>query len=355
MTDKPGLFAKAHGLTHPFSSIVRIKLIMDIIQSNDDNCCALNLRKLAKDGSGSIISFFPLHNNDVREELSRNWFSFRVSPWEQPIDDVKEYLGEKVALYFEFVGHYTTWLLPLSIGGILVTFDLVVETSVYGSLDEALLGGYTIPFFCIFVSFWAQLMIEYWKRKQATRAMEWGTTLFEEEETDRPEFKGEMIRSIVNGKKMRYFAPAEKAKKIMWSYFIICLMMLLVIACVSAIFGLQYYINYKMTGNPSLQSTGNTGVSILAAVQIIILNMVYSDMAINLTNEENHRTDTDYDDALIGKLFAFSFVNSYASLFFVAFIKHNLGETCNGPCMVELAYQLFVIFGKCLLCSALCF
>jgi hypothetical protein len=33
------------------------------------------------------------------------------------------------------------------------------------------------------------------------------------------------------------------------------------------------------------------------------------------------RTDTDYDDALIAKLYIFMFVNSYAALFFVAFIK----------------------------------
>lgn len=58
-----------------------------------------------------------------------------------------------------------------------------------------------------------------------------------------------------------------------------------------------------------------------------------------------NRTDTEFDDALIAKLFAFSFINSYASLFFIAFIKWNLGEQCNGPCMVELAYQLAVIFG----------
>lgn len=58
------------------------------------------------------------------------------------------------------------------------------------------------------------------------------------------------------------------------------------------------------------------------------------------------RTDTEYDDALIGKLFAFSFINSYASLFFIAFVKSNLGEACQGPCMVELAYQLFILLSK---------
>ena len=58
------------------------------------------------------------------------------------------------------------------------------------------------------------------------------------------------------------------------------------------------------------------------------------------------RTDTEYNDALIGKLFVFSFVNSYASLFYVAFLKYNIFNVpCNGPCMVDLAYQLTILFG----------
>jgi hypothetical protein len=34
-------------------------------------------------------------------------------------------------------------------------------------------------------------MLEYWKRLQATTALEWGMTGFEEEEQDRPDFRGE--------------------------------------------------------------------------------------------------------------------------------------------------------------------
>jgi hypothetical protein len=45
------------------------------------------------------------------------------------------------------------------------------------------------------------------------------------------------------------------------------------------------------------------------------------------------RTDTDYDDALIAKLYIFMFVNSYAALFFVAFIKVGLlGAVCGCCC-----------------------
>lgn len=349
--DKHAMYAKADGLAHPFSATVRIKLVMDIIDSEDPTCCKLKLRKLANDGGeghqSHVLAYFPLHDYEKREELTRVWLNWRVKPWEQPIDDVKDYLGEKVAMYFEFTAHYTTWLLPLSIGGICVSINMAIETGLTGSLNNALLSGYTIPFYCIFVSFWSQLMIEYWKRKEARKAMEWGMSNFEDVEAERPEFEGADAFSFIDGKPIKYFSPAEKVKKYTHSAMVIGGMILLVLCCVSGIFYLQYYVNDQaLADDDANKSSGNTGVSILSAVQILVLNSIYSGMAITLTDEENHRTDTEYDDSLIGKLFAFSFINSYASLFFIAFIKSNLGEPCTGPCMSELAYQLTVIFGS---------
>lgn len=40
-----------------------------------------------------------------------------------------------------------------------------------------------------------------------------------------------------------------------------------------------------------------------------------------LSSTENHRTQTSYEDALIIKLFGFQFVNSYTSLFYIAFFR----------------------------------
>lgn len=196
------MFANATNKDHPFSSIIRIKLIMDIIQGDDIDCCSLNLRKLVKDGTDSILKYFPLHDDSLRDDLERNWLSFRVHPWQQPIDDVKDYFGEKTALYFEFVGHYTTWLLPLAIAGVFVAIEVIAETTAEGNqLTIGLVSGWAVPFYAIFVSFWSQIMIEYWKRKEVTKAMEWGTTEFEEEETERPEFYGTPMRSMVSARK----------------------------------------------------------------------------------------------------------------------------------------------------------
>ncbi|CAN0424542.1 unnamed protein product [Ascophyllum nodosum] len=63
------------------------------------------------------------------------------------------------------------------------------------------------------------------------------------------------------------------------------------------------------------------------AIQIQVINTFYGQLAINLTDVENHRTDTEYEEYLIAKTFMFQFVNSYASLVFIAFIKECIGKS----------------------------
>lgn len=45
-----------------------------------------------------------------------------------------------------------------------------------------------------------------------------------------------------------------------------------------------------------------------------------------LSERENHRTDTQYEDSMIAKIFIFQFVNSYASFFYLAFIAQYVGK-----------------------------
>ena len=61
---------------------------------------------------------------------------------------------------------------------------------------------------------------------------------------------------------------------------------------------------------------------------------------------ENHRTDTEYEDALIAKTFIFQFVNSFASMFYIGFIKPWIQEIdpCLNSCMSELQVSLGTIF-----------
>ncbi|CAN0540169.1 unnamed protein product, partial [Laminaria digitata] len=37
------------------------------------------------------------------------WLQYFRVPWKEPTDDIKDYFGEKIGLYFLWLGHYTTW------------------------------------------------------------------------------------------------------------------------------------------------------------------------------------------------------------------------------------------------------
>ncbi len=117
--------------------------------------------------------------------------------------------------------------------------------------------------------------------------------------------------------------------------------MLLVIGIVIGIYILRYAIVHYV-GDSAAQSIASGLNSIL----IQVMNMIYSVVAHRLSERENHRTDTHFEDSMITKLFMFQFVNSFASFFFLAFVAKNIDNGCpDGDCMKVLAYNLGIIFG----------
>ena len=73
-----------------------------------------------------------------------------------------------------------------------------------------------------------------------------------------------------------------------------------------------------------------------------------------LNNYENHRTDTQYEDYLISKIFLFQLVNSFAGLTYVSFIKFFLDLKCsNATCTGDVAASLSTIFISALVTRAI--
>ncbi len=56
----------------------------------------------------------------IRKLLYKEWASFSKLFKFQPLDTVRDYYGVKIALYFAWLGFYTSLLLPPSIMGLLV-------------------------------------------------------------------------------------------------------------------------------------------------------------------------------------------------------------------------------------------
>ena len=76
---------------------------------------------------GVNYSFGTLNNSAPcdRKWLHQNWAQYKNIMRPQPLDRIRDYFGEKVALYFTFIGFYTKWLILFSlVGGFVLVHGL---------------------------------------------------------------------------------------------------------------------------------------------------------------------------------------------------------------------------------------
>jgi hypothetical protein len=305
-----------------FRGVDRLKLIQSILMARKyEGGCFLDVYKLIK--TKCMIGYFPLHDYVELRTLEEKWLRFCQLPWNQPMDDIKDYFGEKVALYFLWLGHYTSWLMSAGVVGFFCWINVAAQNN-----DP---NAVIMPYFATFLALWATLFLEFWKRKEKTHAMMWGTVGFEEEEVTRPQFIGERKPNPVNGKEYLFFSRNEKNYRMFKSSSIIFGFILVVIVVVASIFALKLVLSrVKGLTIGSIQLAGII-CSLANAVQIQVMNMIYGGIAHKLNDWENHRTDTEYEDNLIAKTFVFQFVNSFAALIYVAFFKPFMQDL--DPCI----------------------
>lgn len=195
-------------------------------------------------------------------------------------------------------------------------------------------------------------MLEYWKREESRTALQWGMSDFEAKEQVRPEFLGELKPSYINGELTLQYPVSKFIRRGIISKAVVATFCMLIIGVVASIYVLRFHLERHGNG----RYYASTVASILNSIQIVVLNMLYRSVVTFLNNKENHRTDTQYEDSLIIKMFFFSFINNYSSFFFIAFIASNLarpdtvnsdyvGECGATNCMEPLSINLGIIFG----------
>jgi len=358
-----------------FRSVDRVKLIMSIIKfPSSDNGANLVLEQLVD--NEIIEAAYPLHDPNENGQLQAKWLVYWAWPWEQPFVRIKDYYGEKVGLYFVFLGHYTTAVIIAAVVG----FAFYIVTIVQDPNSPA------IPGFCVFMSLWATFFIEFWKRKQSRYAMMWGMVGIEEAEEERPAFYDSDlvvdINSPIDGEEVKYFPPAIYNQRTLTSWAIILTSSTSVICAVVGIFFLKSILavknnllntrHWNCDHGRGRDCVKNWGIPKLAvdlsasmagwitsganAVQIFALESFFNELAVWLNDYECHRTDTTYTDKLTEKIFIFQFINSFTSYLYIAFFKQLQANSltfqpvrpgnysCVSSCMNELRIQLAAIF-----------
>jgi hypothetical protein len=264
----------------------------------------------------------------------------KIMPWEQPIDNIRDYFGERLAMYFSFLGFYTHALIsPTLWGAAAGCLQFIFQDS------APLIAEWAVVGYCIQIVVWATIFLENWKRKQAENAHRWGMRGLTTKEIPLPAFEGKydpMLETLV------YDLENETSRscKIAGAAGMVFICLLTVAGTMTGFTILQNILNYV---NPN----AGTLVGIVNAICIIVFNDLYKNLAAVLTTWENHRTETEFNNNLVLKCFLFQFINSYFSLYITAFIKPWTHEKRpaywnNGTFTPKVeANTLWTLFGSC--------
>ncbi|XP_061540104.1 anoctamin-8 isoform X2 [Phycodurus eques] len=261
---------------------------------------------------GVIQQMFPLHEQRVLSHLMKSWVQAVCE--KQPLDDICDYFGVKIAMYFAWLGFYTTSMLyPAVIGFVLWMLTESDQTS----------RDICCVVFALFNVVWATLFLERWKRRGAELAYKWGTldTPAESLEEPRPQFRGVKRCSPVTGCEELYYPPWRR-RVFRWLVSLpICLLCLCFVFLVMLIcFELQEFV----MGIKEMPRLARFIPKIMLAITVTACDEVYRKIACWLNDMENYRLQSAYEKNLIIKIVLFQFVNSYLSLFYIGFYLKDM-------------------------------
>ncbi|XP_022645886.1 anoctamin-1-like isoform X2 [Varroa jacobsoni] len=398
-----------------FTSAQRSQIVNYVLQrktfsrTQGDDTYDFGINRLLADLT--YLAAYPVHegsntenDNSLRNRLLSEWASIFSTFQNQPLDDIRRYFGIKVGLYFAWLGFYTYMLIPASFVGILCfaygimtvktnapTLDVCINDKnivmcpscddgcEYWQLKENckhsmmtyLFDNAATVCFSIFMALWSAAFLELWKRYSSRITYQWDLSGFDTlEENSRPEYVAKMTalkkKLLDDGGYSDRFKPQFWRRKLPYTIFSVSVILLAVLLCISAAIGV---ILYRMTLRAALALKGGDDVytpvivsstaAFLNLMCIIGFNMLYSRLAVKLTDMEMPRTQSEYDDSLTLKMYLLQFVNCYSSIFYIALFKgkfvgrpgkynYVLGsyqqEVCGtGGCFQELSIQLAVI------------
>uniref|UniRef100_A0A8C2B9Q8 Anoctamin n=1 Tax=Cyprinus carpio TaxID=7962 RepID=A0A8C2B9Q8_CYPCA len=258
----------------------------------------------------------------------------------QPLDLIRKYFGEKIGIYFAWLGFYTVMLtLAAAVGLCCFIYGYTTRESSTWSKEvcDPQIGGEII------MCPQCDKICPYWRLNSTCESSK---------------VSSQTHRSTAS--------PLEDCG--IW--YDLCLPSVVgVIVYRLAMFitfssNLHSHLNNRKELEPfkeyvTPQMATSITASFISLIIIMILNNVYEKVAILITDFELPRTKTEYENSLTLKMFLFQFVNYYSSCFYIAFFKGKVvgypgepvywlgtfrNEECDpGGCLTELTTQLSII------------
>ncbi len=149
------------------------------------------------------VDTFPLHDDEMLDKLHASW---KAAPFfSPPVQEIRDYFGENVALYASFSAFYTAFLVPIAAIG-LAQFVLDRAFGVSFLLSD-------VGFSCLNLVA-VTIFLEMWKRRSAELEHRWGSGGKLRKKRPRPEFRGEIGVNKVTGKEEMQYPMAKTMRKV---------------------------------------------------------------------------------------------------------------------------------------------
>ncbi|XP_052550033.1 anoctamin-9 isoform X4 [Tympanuchus pallidicinctus] len=323
---------------------------------------------------------FPLHEKEeVREFLKEKWARWRDIFCQQPIEKIRCYFGEKVALYFTWLGWYTYLLgfaagvgLVVFVAGITVfnssqvskeiceandtlmcplcdqkcPFWLLADTCMYARVTHMIDNEGTVVF-AMFMAIWATVFLELWKRQRAQVVTNWDLYGWDEDEE---ELAMELINNLQH-------EPRRYRHSYLRSTIVLLLVLLMIVVLIGIAHALVIYrvvatALFTQSDSEFFREQANLVAVITGAVlhyiTIVVMTKVQTAawggqrvlsfsiisspllfytsflqinrrVALFLCDLEKPRTFSQHENNFTIKIFIFQFLTNFSSLIYIAF------------------------------------
>ncbi|KFW94251.1 Anoctamin-6, partial [Phalacrocorax carbo] len=337
--------------------------------------------------AGIYKAAFPLHDSSFRHLstdpdcpserylLYREWAHPKNIFKLQPLDFIRKYYGEKIGIYFAWLGFYTNMLIVAAvvgvgcflygclrkddctwsqevcdpnIGGNIIMCPQCDKVCTYWNLTITcesskklcIFDSFGTLVFAVFMGIWVTLFLEFWKRRQAELEYEWDTVEYlEQEEQVRPEYEARCTHVVMNEiTQQEEHVPYTACGKCIRMTFCTSAVFFWILLIIASVIGIIVYrlsvflvfsstLSQHVNGTEAIrkyltpQTATSVTASLISFIVIMVLNVIYEKVAILITDFELPRTQTEYENSLTTKMFLFQFVNYYSSCFYIAFFK----------------------------------
>ncbi|KAH6916436.1 calcium-activated chloride channel-domain-containing protein [Coprinopsis sp. MPI-PUGE-AT-0042] len=277
--------------TQSLSPADRIRIIHSYISSTPSDG-GLGISSDSSDWD-LVHSMFPLHNRQFNSAWVKTWKPRNITS--MSLSSIREEFGDALAYYFGFLSSYTSFLAFPAALGVFAHYFLLPFS----------------PAYSILIALWATFFIEWWRVREQTLGLRFGT---------RNSFRVEKRRA--------QYKPGlswwQREFRMLLTVPVIVAFGATLVAILTATFVFEAFITHLYQG-PGQQLIGfsPTIVFVLFVPRFLAL---YNAIAIRLTDWENHAHQSTYANSMTLKMFALGALVSYSGISLSAFVYVPFGE-----------------------------